>query len=502
VTGERGRMPKLVLFLVLAVFLVLRLPPVLTQAGGMDEEWYAIPGLTVAREGVPRVPYARATEPGSVFLGADRLLFAMPPLSFYAQAPFFLVLPPTYATARLASLVAGCVAILLVYAIATTLWGDPAVGLWGAGIYSACRLLYFPAMIARPDMICGTLGLAAVWAICRWSRTHRRRWIATAGVFLGLAGLTHPFAIVFAIQLAVWLTIVPGRGRDRPLRAIGLATVAAATFSTWLILIAREPELFRLQFVANILRPAGPGLATRLLFPGSEMAAHLPLVIERAGALQAGFLAACLAFVAWWGLRNRDRVSGLIAALGLTAVYLQIAAQGDHPLQGYWCYPVAFFAIAAGRCLALGVAEARRRAGALVASVLAVGLLAIVFLPGGGLRATWASLQHRNDLAYQPRRLTQSILADLPPDARLTVGTEFALDAYGLDRRVLLGIRNPTYFDATRYDYDYAILGRSGLRDGLDRAMNARVVRTYGDPADPFSGYAVLLVPEGPASTP
>ncbi len=33
----------------------LTAPSVLRRAGGPDEEWYAIPGLTVAREGIPRV---------------------------------------------------------------------------------------------------------------------------------------------------------------------------------------------------------------------------------------------------------------------------------------------------------------------------------------------------------------------------------------------------------------------------------------------------------------
>ena len=500
--ATRGRMSRIVLLIVFAAFIGLRLPPVLSQGGGMDEEWYAVPGLTVAREGVPRVPYSRATEPGSVFLGADRILFAMPPLSFYAQAPFFLVFPPTYATARLASLTSGCLAILLVYAIATTLRDDRSSALWAAGIYSACRLLFFPAMIARPDMICGTLGLAAVWAMCRWGRDQRRRWLATAGVFLGLAGLTHPSAIVFALQLGAWAALAPGTVRHRLLRPVGLASAALATFSVWLILIVRDPELFRLQFVANILKPAGPGLVTRLVFPWFEMANHLPLVIERAGVLQAGFLATCMAVASGIAWRRRDRALGLVATLGWTSVYLQIASQGRHPLQGYWCYPVAFFAIAAGWCVANGFAECRRRAGTAVATILTAGVLALAFLPGGGFRASWASVRHRREIAYDPRRLTQSIVDGLPPDARLTVGTEFALDAYGLGRHVLLGIKYPDYFDATRYEYDYAILGRSGMKQGLDRAMKGRIVRTFGDEADPFAGYAVLIVPDGSAPSP
>ncbi len=489
-------MSRLVLPILLAAFLAARLPPILRQAGGPDEEWYAVPGLTVAREGVPRVPYARATDPGSVFLGAERLLFAMPPLSFYAQAPFFLVLPPTYATARLASVAAGCAAILLIHAIARSLWDDRAAGLWGAGIYSGCRLLYFPAMIARPDMLCGALGLAAVWAMCRWGRGRRRRWLATAGVLLGLAGLTHPFALVIALQLGLWAALAPGTATARLLRAVGLAVAALATFSTWLVLILRHPDLFRSQFVANIVGPAGPGLAYRLLFPWREMAEHLPLVVERAGVGQAAFLVAGLGAVTWSAWRRRDRALGLVAGLGWSSVYLLVASQGRHPLQGYWCYPAAFFAMAAGWCLARCHEAARRRLGASTASALAVGVLALVFLPGGGLRATSACVRNRDRVDYNPRPFTRSILAGLPAGARLTVGAEFALDAYGLDRPVLLGIRYPDYFDATRFPYDYAIMGRAGMREGLDRAMNARVVRSFGDEADPFACHAVLLVPD------
>jgi len=493
-------MSRIVLFFILILFVGLRLPPILHQSGSTDEEWYAIPGLTIAWEGTPRVPYARATEPGSVFLGAERLLFGMPPLSFYAQAPFFLILPPTYSTARLASLAAGCAAILLVYAIARTLWDDPAAGLWAAGIYSVCRLLYFPAMIARPDMLCGTLGLAATWAMCRWSRDHRRSQLALAGVFLGLGGLTHPFALVFALQLAAWAALARGSWQVRLTRPLGLAASALSIFSVWLILILREPELFRSQFVANILKPTESGLATRLIFPWRDFAEHLPLVIERAGVLQAGFLAFCLAALTWTACRNRDRSLGVIAVLGWSSVYLLIALQGRHPLQGYWCYPAAFFALASSWCVAHGFAAIRKRLGLQLTTALAGVLLAVVFLPGCGLRSTWAYVRNGSKIEYNPSRFTRSILADLPVDARLTVGAEYSLDAYGTGRRVLLGIRHPDYFDATKYAYDYAILGRTAIDQGLDRAMNGRVVRTFGDESDPFSCRALLIVPDGPAS--
>lgn len=76
-------------------------PLIYRQAGGQDEHLFAVPGWTVAREGVPRIPYVPGRDPASVFYRADEALFALPPAYFYWQAPFFLVLPAGYGTARL-----------------------------------------------------------------------------------------------------------------------------------------------------------------------------------------------------------------------------------------------------------------------------------------------------------------------------------------------------------------------------------------------------------------
>ena len=497
------RTSRLALVAILLAFLALRLPTALRQGGATDEEWYAIPGLTVAREGIPRVPYSRATEPGSVFLGADRLLLAMPPLSFYAQAPFFAVGPVGCGTARLASLLAGCAAIVLVYAIARALGWGASAGLWGAAIYSTGRLLYFPAQIARPDMACGALGLAAIWAMARWAAgpDRRPRRLALAGAFLGLGGLAHPFALVFAVQVGLWAALAPGGWRRRSLRAVGVAAMAAAVaLGLWLPLILRAPDLFRAQFVANILDPTGPGLLARLAWPWPDAAEHLPLVAERAGRLPTVALVGLMAVASAVAWRRRDRALGLVAGLGWSSVYLLLALQGRHPLQGYWCYPAAFFALAAGRLTARAVE--RGRVGSRAAGALAVGLWAVALVPGSGLRATWACVRHRGDVNYDPIAFTRSILADVPVDARVSVGAEYALEAYGLrGDRVVLAIHQANYFDSTRVPYDYAILGRTALERDFQRALRGRVVRTYGDAADPFSCFAALVEPD-PAAPP
>ncbi|MCA9110465.1 MAG: glycosyltransferase family 39 protein [Planctomycetaceae bacterium] len=505
------------------IFLLVRGPVAWQQSGGQDEEWYAVPGLMVAEEGVPRVPYARASQEGSVFLGAERMLLAMPPAAFYAQAPFFLALPATYGTARMASLLAGCIAIVTVFGFGREWFADDRVGLWGAGIYSLTRLLFFPATFARPDMLCGMFGLLAVWGVARWTNVRSLRWVVLAGVCLGLAGLSHPFAIVFAMQLFPWVLVVSRGIRERALTFIVLSLTTGLTFASWLPMIVSAPDLFRLQFLNNILAPAGPGLLARLLMPWDSFTHHLPMLIDRTHPIQfAMLLGGWLVFgMMIWRSRRMEAATPMLrdanlretcGTSGLTcwllagsSVYLLIACQGEHPIQGYWCYSAGLFCL----CLAAVVVRTvdtfslshrttqtpspfRRR----VANGLALLMIVLAMLPGSGVRTILAYARHAGDLNYQNAAFVASILEDLPVDAQLTVGIEFALEAYGIRSAagrpddIILGIRHPLYFDSTRIPTNYAILGRLALAEQLDDAFNGELVSTYGDPDDEFSCYA------------
>ncbi len=196
---------------------------------------------------------------------------------------------------------AGCVAILLVYAIGRVLWDDKATALWGAGIYSLCRLLYFPAMIARPDMLCGTPGAGGRVGSRRWSRHgQQRRWLALAGVFLGLAGLTHPSPSCSPSSWGLWTALAPGATRAL-LRPVGLAAAALATFSTWLILIVRRAGVVPLavhhQYHRTRQARAGSPAPVPLAQPRGASPAG-----DRAGRAGAGILPGSL-----HGGRDRNR---------------------------------------------------------------------------------------------------------------------------------------------------------------------------------------------------
>src|SRR5690606_19462636 len=161
---------------------------------------------------------------------------AEPPLYFYAQAGCYAIFGASYGSARLLSLAAGVGAIGLCYAFAVRWTGSRLAGLWGAGLYSLSRWMAFTASTARPDMLCGVIGLAAVWCAIRWTDTRRFRWIVATGVLIGLGGLTHPFAIAYALQIALFLSLA-SRGVERLVWPAFVGGLALLVFSAWLPLI-------------------------------------------------------------------------------------------------------------------------------------------------------------------------------------------------------------------------------------------------------------------------
>lgn len=464
------------------------------QPGGMDEDWYAVPGWTVAHQGIPRVPYAPSREPDRAFYRADEVLFALPPGYFYWQAPFFLVLPAGYGTARLASAVAGLAAVGLVYQLGRAFYGHCSAGLWAAGLYSFSRVFFFPAQTARPDMLCAALGLGAVLATWHWHSSGRWGCLWGAGGLLGLAALTHPFALVFALQLGVWV-LVAGRGfRGRMAAGAILAGCTLAVLALWLPLVAGHPEVFRVQFGNNVLDRAGPGLVSRLLFPWPALAYQAKILVEHAQGSQVALMLFGLAGVTLIDLR---RQSGPRTAwvLAWSSIYLLAACQGIHPTKGYWCYPGALMFLCLGRVIAVAVEGASHRLPRPVAVAGAAALAFLTLLPGSGIRTWVAHLRHWSEIDYNAPRFARRLLRDLPVDARLTVDPGYVLDAFLAGRPTTLGVTDRLFLESTHFPYDYLIAGRYGMDNDFAEQFDAELVRAYGDRDDIFACYAEIYRP-------
>lgn len=481
-TLDQPQWRLIVLTIIAVAFLVLRLPVIFRQPGGQDEDCYAVPGITVLRTGYPQLPHVPARNLESVYYRADEMLYCEPPLYFYYQAAFYAVLPDIYGTARLASVVAGLLMVGAIYWISQLTGVRQTGALAAAGMLSLSRWFYFPATCARPDILCALFGVAAILAFLYWRKNEELRWLVVAGVFLGLGGLTHPFAIVYAIQLAVWaLTTSPGWKR------IGhpalLALIALAVFSLWIPLILKYPETFRNQFRNQFGVDSGGSVLRRLLLPGPSLLYHAQTMWAHIGGLQFSLVAGGLLVSTVMSWRGRRSGLWTICCLVWSSIYLMSVSVGTHHIvSGYWVYPaaLAFIPLGYGFGQAWDSGSSSRRRVLVAAAIL-------LFVPGSGIRAWMVYLKNWNDIHYDEPRFAKQLIESLPPEDVVIVDTQLALDFVVAERKVLLAQVLPQYFRVDQYAYDRLIVSRFGEDNQIAQLLEGRLERTEGIPNDIFA---------------
>ncbi|MCH7988955.1 MAG: glycosyltransferase family 39 protein [Planctomycetes bacterium] len=485
---------KWLLALICVVFLTLRVPVMYLQPGGQDEDCYAVPGWVILRTGIPQLPHVPSRDKRSVYFSADKGLYSEPPLYFYYQSLFYAMLPDLYGTARLASGIAGLVGLCLVFGISlrtgSRVWG----AVWAAVLFSLSRWFFFPAMIARPDMLCAAFGLLAVLLMYRWTETRHDRWLFAVGVCLGLGGLTHPFAIIYAVQLAIWVALVSSRWK-RVLLPMLLAGVSIIVACVWLPLILQHPEIFRVQFRNQFLHEAGGSLFLRLLQPWESIHFHWfepQGMIAHIGLWQIVLTCVPLVLATASYVKHRDRPMFPICLLAWSSIYLTSVIVGPHhPVIGYWVYTAALMFVCTGRYVDLLVSHGwnfKPKVRFVIATGLSCAIL-LAMIPGAGLRTLYVHLQNWNDENYNAPLFAQKLIESLPEDALVVVDTQFVFDFLTHDRKTILAQTKPVYFDMTQFDYDYLILSRFGI--DIDLAQNLPVVleRTHGKEDDIFACY-------------
>ncbi|WP_437203639.1 glycosyltransferase family 39 protein [Planctomicrobium sp. SH664] len=472
-----------------ALFLLLRIPAMFCQPGGMDEDWFAIPGWTVAHEGIPRVPFAPERNPESYFWEVDTMLFALPPAFHYWQAPFFWIFPAGNGTARLASAIAGVLALGVLFLIALRLLQDRIAALLAVGLFSLARTFYFPATFARPDMLCGLFGLTAILSMTYWESARQSRWLIATGISLGLAGLTHPFALVFALQAWFWLLLERRNWLQFVKESSLLIGVSLVTFSLWLPLIAAHPEIFRAQFFSNVLNRS---LTTEGDAPRAGLLQVLryqaQLLNEHAGPIQLGMMGAGIFTVAQSAWRRRRPGECTLLALTLSSILLLVALQGRHPTKGYWVYPAALAFIGVGQLAAIAFRWTGERLGRWGQGILVLGLGALL-IPGSGLRASLVYAQNYNSSDYHASRFIRRILDQYPAAATYLVDPAYVFDSQLAGRKTILGVVHPSYFHAQEHPFDYYLVSRYGIENGIPQQLNTDRIAQYGKRDDPFACY-------------
>ncbi len=492
------------------LFCALRVPVMYRQPGGYDEDFYATPGLAILADGIPRLPHVPARNPESAFYRAEEVLYSEPPLYFYLQAAFYRFLPQVYGTARLASGIPGLLLVACVYRLARLAGAGTAASLAAAGLFSFSRWFLFPATCARPDALCGLWGFMALLAVLRWRRSPRLSTLMLAGIWLGLGGLTHFFAIIYAAQLAV-VVAMASRGWGRLRHPCLLAVCALLVFSVWLPMIAIAPEAFRVQLGNQFSGESGRPLWQRALLPWEAMSYQLPMMWGHIGAVQWLVPGGALLWSVLSPRARREPVLGLSGCLAGTAIYLICVLVGNHhPVIGYWVYPAGLMFV----CLACGLQRLAETIGMRMrrtstdppgsagspAGLIAVAavVLGLAFLPGSGLRTWLVHLRHWNDINYNAPRFARRLLDETPADAVCAVDAPFLLDFVAAGRPTLLASLYPPYFRIDQFEYDRLMISRHAIDEALAQKLNATLLRTEGIKADRFACYVEVYAPPRP----
>lgn len=475
------------------VFLAWRLPAMYREPGWQDEDCYAIPGLTILQTGLPKLPHLPSRNVESVYYRADEVIYMEPPLYFYFQAAFYALLPWEYGTARLSAAAAGVLLLCLCGRLAWRCGGGSKAVLWGMGLFMLSRWFYFPAISARPDILCSAFGVMAILATLSWIQTRKWRWLIASGIAIGLGGLTHPFALAYAVQMAAWV-FLSGRGRERVLAPVMLAAVALVTASLWLVLIAQQPEIFEIQFRNQYLHSRGGSLWARLFWPWESFAFH------------AGFL---WPHMRWWQFLLPFAGAILCITFGraegrpwLTSIgWLAISGAGlicafvgaHHPVFGYFSYPavLGFIGIGWGIDRAMTAMASWPRYSRLARLALGMALV-ISLLLGSRIRMNLAYFRERDNINFNAPRFARNLIDRLPPDAVYVVDEEFVLDFVVAGRNVLAQRAIAENVVPQGTPYDYRIASRSTDRYFADFPWDDELVEVIGDPEDPYACYAYI----------
>lgn len=476
------------------VFLLLRIPFVLHAPGQMDEQWFAVPGLTVWREGIPRIPYCPSRHRDTFFQNADRCLFALPPALHYVQAPFFGVFEPGYPTARMPSLLAGLIGLVVLGAWFRKLFEERFVWVTALCMLAISRPWMFTSMTARPDLccaVCSWLALFMIWQLgsgesVRPASSSGKRHSALAGAMCGLGLLFHPFALVTCIVCALGTLLFEGSLRERTLRFILFSMAASAAMCAWLPLILAYPEEFQSQFLSNVMERSGPGLFERILWPWQYLVLHVRYQWDYNSTPQFLLLVigASLGALLWlrrqaFGLRYSCvyvHKRHFLLIMG-ACCYLTATVVGVHPTKGYWIVPIAM-------AYPLVVQGARMIMYFCPKPILAILLVAIM-LPGAGLR-TWAGyITHWGEPRVHAGRFIHEVLRDYPQEGLFMADMSYVFDIYLSGRDTVLCQPRERFWKTDSPDFQYLFIAQEGNDFASPTDYQAHFLTRHGESSLP-----------------
>ena len=248
-----------------------------------------------------------------------------------------------------------------------------------------------------------------------YDNNDRRRAIFLAGVCLGLAGLTHPLAIVWLASFGVIAVLSRERGQLRTF--IWVAAVAATPTVLWILSVAAagDLQLLRIQFLQHG--------SSRLSVEGAFISRIIEEVLRYAAEYRyvPGLLALYVSGMAWaWWHRDRFRCNPLWIAILFVVPALFNALFMSKKVGFYFLHPVMMLAIVAGE-MTFGlwewegtfVSNRARMTTRVFQSVLILVLANVLVV---GILGRYASLAYQwRERDYQ--LVVRALAEFLPPDS-------------------------------------------------------------------------------------
>lgn len=251
--GNRG-----LLWLLGAVLLfLLQALPYLSYRWVTDESWYAGPAFTIAHGDGVRDPGIGPNDGENHFDGR-------PPGTFAVMATSFRVFGTSAATARLGSVAAGTLGVVLLFLLTREALGG--LGAAFASFLLATDNLYvLVSRNARPEALTILMVLLALLALKQYADRRHLAWALLAGLLLAAGTSFHVTLLGFVLSLGLLAAWTDRRAGVSPLRGAGALLLGWLVGLAPMVLWFAATPAHRAGFHEEFLKRAAAPLPARIV---------------------------------------------------------------------------------------------------------------------------------------------------------------------------------------------------------------------------------------------
>jgi 4-amino-4-deoxy-L-arabinose transferase-like glycosyltransferase len=246
-----------------AIFLfLLQALPYLSHRWVTDESWYAGPAYSIAHGNGLANP---AFGPNELENQCD----SRSPGTALVMGAAFRIFGTSQIPARLGSILAGFIIIILTYFLARDVIGEKGA-LVATFLVATDNLIVLTSRSARPEALTSMAVMAALLAIKQYAWKGRIGWAFLGGLFVAMGSMFHVELLGCIISIGILVIFIDHRRGGFPLRgafiySLGYA-VGLVPFATWILTNPLGLASFRQEFLNRAM--ASSTLWSRLLGEG------------------------------------------------------------------------------------------------------------------------------------------------------------------------------------------------------------------------------------------